>query len=214
MRYIRGPVNDVRRNTFIWMALAFSASLGMAISIITAFGIHPGLSIALRATARLAFLIFLPAYVGGPLTSLFGNAFLPVKKHARDFGLAFASAMVVHLGLVVWLCAIGAAPPVKTFVVFGLAAVCLYLLALLSVRRMRELLPQKFWLPLRVVATNYIALAFIYDFKNFRVDHFYGDIAYLPFAVLAIGGVILTLVAWAQNLGYISRKTRIRSQTM
>lgn len=207
------PVNDIRRNTLVWMALAFSASLGLAVSIIAAFGIDPGLSIALRATARLAFLIFLPAYVGGPLTSLFGNAFLPVRQHARDFGLAFASAMVVHLGLVTWLCAIGAAPPVKTFVVFGLAAVSVYLLALLSVRRVRELLPQKFWPPLRVVTTNYIALAFIDDFKNFRVNDFYGDIAYLPFAVLAIGGLILTLLAWAQSLGYISRKTRIRSQS-
>ena len=63
------------------------------------------------------------------------------------------------------------------------------------------------------VTTNYIALAFIDDFKNFRVNDFYGDIAYLPFAVLAIGGLILTLVAWAQSLGYISRKTRIRSQS-
>jgi hypothetical protein len=199
-------VNDIRRNTLAWMALALSASLGLAISIIAAFGINPGLSIALRATAGLAFLIFLPAYVGGPLTSLFGNAFLPVRRHARDFGLAFASAMVVHLGLVIWLCAIGKAPPVKTFVVFGLAAVSIYLLALLSVRRVRELLPQKFWPPLRVVTTNYIALAFIDDFKNFPVNDFYGDIAYLPFAALAIGGVILTLVAWAQNLGYISGK--------
>jgi hypothetical protein len=196
------------------MALAFSVSLGLAISIIAAFGIDPGLSIALRVTARLAFLIFLPAYVGGPLTSLFGNAFLPVRQHARDFGLAFASAMVVHLGLVIWLCAIGAPPPVETFVIFGLAAVSLYFLALLSVRRVRELLPQKFRLPLRIVTTNYIALAFIYDFMHFRVNHFYAVIAYLPFAVLASGGLILTIVAWAQNLGYISKKTRIRSQNM
>jgi hypothetical protein len=213
-RGVRNTVNDIRRNTSVWMALAFSASLGLAISIIAAFGIDPGLSIALRATARLAFLIFLPTYVGGPLTSLFGNTFLPVRRHARDYGLAFASAMVVHLGLVIWLCAIGAAPPVKTFVVFGLAAASLYLLALLSVRRVRELLPRKFWLPLRIVTTNYIALAFIYDFKHFRVNDFYADIAYLPFAVLAIGGLILTIVAGAQNLGYISKKTHIGSQIL
>jgi hypothetical protein len=49
---------------------------------------------------------------------------------------------------------------------------------------------------------------------EFLVNDFYGDIAYLPFAVLAIGSLILTLVAWAQSLGYISRKTRIRSQSM
>jgi hypothetical protein len=41
------------------------------------------------------------------------------------------------------------------------------------------------------------------DFKNFRVNDFYRDIAYLPFAVLAIGGLIFTLVAWAQSLEYI-----------
>jgi hypothetical protein len=46
------------------------------------------------------------------------------------------------------------------------------------------------------------------------VNDFYRDIAYLPFAVLAIGGLILTLVAWAQSLGYISGKTRIRNQSM
>lgn len=207
-------MSDIRRHTFVWMALAFSASLGLAIGIITVFGVDPGLSLALRATARLAFLIFLPAYVGGPLTSLFGNAFLPIGQHARDFGLAFASAMTVHLGLVVWLCAIGATPPIKTFVIFGIAAVFLYLLALLSAPRVRALLPQKFWLPLRVIAMNYIALAFLDDFKHFRVNDFYTGVAYLPFAALAIGGLGLTLAAWAQNSGYISRKPRIGRQAM
>src|SRR5271169_982593 len=138
------PVNDIRRNTLVWMALAFSASLGLAISIVAAFGINPGLSIALRATARLAFLIFLPAYVGGPLTSLFGNAFLPVRQHARDFGLAFASAMVVHLGLVIWVCAMGAPPPVRTFVVLGLAAFSFNHVALLESARKPQLVPCKF----------------------------------------------------------------------
>jgi hypothetical protein len=54
--------------------------------------------------------------------------------------------------------------------------------------------------------TNYTALAFIYDFKHFRVNDFYADIAYLPFAVLAIGGLILTIVTGAQHLGYISKR--------
>ena len=126
---------DVRYNTLVWMALAFCASLGLAISIVAVFGIKPGFSLALRATARWAFLLYLPAYVGGPLTSLFGSAFLPVRQRAREFGLAFASAMIVHLGIVVCLCAIGAAPPAKTFVKFGIAAIFTYLLALFSIRR-------------------------------------------------------------------------------
>jgi hypothetical protein len=202
---------DVRRNTFVWMALAFFVSFGLALSIIVIFGIKPGLSRALRATARLAFLIFLPAYVGGPLTSLFGNAFLPVKRHARDFGLAFASAMIVHLALVIWLCAIGTPPPTRTFVVFGLAAVFTYLLALLSIRRVRELLPHKFWPLILFVATNYIALAFIDDFKRVRVSSFYDGVAYLPFAALAVGGLILNLAAWA---GPVFGKTGTRNENL
>jgi hypothetical protein len=104
---------DVRYKTLVWMALAFCASLGSAVGLIAVFGINPGFSLALRATARWAFLLYLPAYVGGPLTSLFGSAFLPVRQRAREFGLAFASAMIVHLGIVVCLCAIGAAPPAR-----------------------------------------------------------------------------------------------------
>jgi hypothetical protein len=195
------------------MTLAFLASLGLAIGIVAVFGIKPGLPLALRATARLAFLLYLPAYVGGPLTSLFGNAFLPVRRHARDFGLAFASAMIVHLGLVVCLCAIGAPPPAKTFVKFGVAAVFTYILALFSVRQVRELLPQKFWTPFLFVATNYIALAFISDFKNFRLGDVLGDIAYLPFLALAIGGLFLNLAASAQALARMSRRMRIRDQS-
>jgi hypothetical protein len=207
-------MNDFRRNTSFWMALAFCASLGLAISIIAVFGLKPGFYLALRATARLAFLMFLPAYVGGPLTSLFGNAFLPVRRHARDFGLAFASAMIVHLGIVVCLCAIGAPPPAKTFVKFGIAAVFTYLLALFSIRRVRELLPHKLWPSFLFVATNYIALAFISDFKNFRLGDVLSDIAYLPFLALAIGGLILNLTASAQALAHMSRKAGIRDQSV
>jgi len=196
------------------MALAFCASVGLALSIIAVFGIKPGLSFALRATARLAFLLFLPAYVGSPLTSLFGNAFLPLRRHARDFGLAFASAMIAHLGLVTGLCVIGAPPPARTFVVFGLAAVFTYALALLSVRRVRELLPHKSWPPILFVTTNYIALAFIDDFKRFRVSDFYDGIAYLPFAALAVAGLILNLVVGAQTLGPMFGKKRIRSENL
>src|SRR5271165_4370645 len=88
------------RRTLVWMALSLGASLGLAINVLYVFGLRPGLYIALAATARLAFLLYLPAYVGGPLVSLFGDAFLPIRKHARDFGLAFAAAILVHLGLV------------------------------------------------------------------------------------------------------------------
>ncbi len=86
---------DARRHTWIWIAAAFCASLGLAVCIIAVFGIHRGVNLALPATARLAFLIFWPAYTGAALTSLFGNVFSPLRARARDLGLAFAAALLV-----------------------------------------------------------------------------------------------------------------------
>ena len=204
----------VRYNTLVSMGSAFCASLVLAISVLSVFGLRAGLHIALVATARLAFLIYLPAYVGGPLVSLFGDAFLPIRKHARDFGLAFAAAILVHLGLVTCLCAVGSPPPAKTFAVFGLAAVFTYLLALLSVRRVRQLLPEKFWPLILAVATNYIALAFIKDFANSPLGDFRHEIFYLPFLTLAIGSLVLNLAAWAQTLNHTTRKMRFHRQSL
>ena len=158
---------DARRITWTWILAAFCASLTLATGIVTIFGLERGVPIALAATARLAFLMFWPAYAGGALTSLFGNVFSPLREHARDLGLAFASALFVHLGLVVYLCAIGDAPGKMTFVIFGVAAGFTYLLALLSIRRLRQALPQKLWLSIRFVAMNYIAFAFLVDFVKF-----------------------------------------------
>ena len=139
---------DARRNAWVWMAAAFCASFGLATGIVAFFGMG-GVYIALAAIARLAFLIFWPAYVGGALTSLFGNVFSPLREHARDLGLAFAVALLVHLGLVVCLCVIGHAPSVGTFLIFGVGAGFTYLLAFLSVQRVRQALPQKIWSPIR-----------------------------------------------------------------
>src|SRR5208337_850084 len=95
---------DARRHTWIWIAAAFCASLGLAVCIIAVFGIHRGVNLALPATARLAFLIFWPAYTGA------AYVFSPLRARARDLGLAFAAALLVHLALVVCLCVIGPAP--------------------------------------------------------------------------------------------------------
>jgi hypothetical protein len=154
------------------------------------------------ATGRLAFLLFFPAYVGGALTALFGDLFLPVRKRAREFGLAFAAAILVHLGLVVCLSIIRAGPSAGTFAIFGPAAAFTLLLACLSFSRVRRLLPDKVWRPIRAVATNYIAFAFLYDFAHFPSSK--GHLTYLPFAALAIVGPLLKLAAWAKAVGSVA----------
>ena len=127
------------------------------------------------------------------------DAFLPLKEHARDFGLAFAAVMIVHLGLVAWLCTNGAAPPMTTFVIFGIAAAFTYLLALLSNQRVRALLPYKSWPWIRALAMNYVAMAFLYDFTKLPASDLHNALRYLPFAALAIAGPMLKLVARART---------------
>ena len=190
---------DIRRNAWFWVAAAFCASFGLAASLVAVFGIPKGVYLALAATARLAFLMFWPAYAGGALASLFGRVFSPLREHARHLGLAFAGALFVHLGLVVCLCAIGHAPGKMTFVIFGVAAGFTYLVALLSVRRVRQALPQKLWPPIRFVAMNYIAFAFLDDFIIFPLGDWRAVVRYLPFAALAVAGPALRLAAWVQN---------------
>lgn len=151
-----------------------------------------GIHLALLATARLQFLLFWPAYAGGGLAVLFGSAFAPLRRRAREFGLAFAAALAVHLSLVAWLCAIGDVPPTKTFVLFGAAALCVYCLALFSIGRLQQLLSARAWALLRFCGMNYIALAFAADFLRNPVA---GDIAhalfYWPFMALAVLGPVL-----------------------
>src|SRR5436305_715941 len=97
---------DVKQNsiTAIWMGAAFGTALGLAAITLSISGIGTtGLGRALRVTARFSFLLFWLAYAGGALKTLFGTAFRPVSWRGRDFGLAFAAAYVVHIGLVIWL---------------------------------------------------------------------------------------------------------------
>jgi hypothetical protein len=191
-------VREGRQDTWIWMAAAFGASLGVGLASLALSG-QRDITIALAMSARVAFLFFWPAYVGGALTSLFGSVFAPLKEHTRDFGLAFAAAISAHLSFVAYLCLLGHAPSTKTFIIFGTAAAFTYLLALLSISRVRQALQPTFWPPIRFVAMNYIALAFLLDFKRFPLNDLRESLAYLPFAALAIIGPVLRFAAWFHN---------------
>jgi hypothetical protein len=187
----------------LWMGSAFCAALVLAVGVLALRGPNEeGIHAALAATARLMFLLFWPAYSGSALASLFGPAFQPLKQHARECGLAFTAALLVHLGLIGLLCLIGAAPDVATFMFFGSAAAWACLLAVFSIDRLRQALgPGYRWL-LSNIGMNYLAYAFIVDFLR---DPLHGEIKhvirYLPFAVLAIAGPSLRVAAFAQRVG-------------
>jgi len=184
------------------MTSAFCAALSLTATVLTLLGTgERGTDVALQLTARLSFLLFWPAYSGGAVTALLGPRGQFFKTRARNFGLAYAAAHLIHIGLVVWLCHIAAAPPIFTFVFFGIALVWTYLLALFSIDRLHRAIGRKCWWFLSIVGLNYINLAFAVDFMkvSFHSDARY-VLGYLPFIVLAIAGPGLRVAAWGQRI--------------
>ncbi len=184
-----------------WLAAAFGAELGLAI---IALGLEgpgeTGTRLALVITARFSFLLFWLAYTGGALCTLFGPAMLPLKRRTREFGLAFAAAQLVHLGLVAWLCYLGAVPSAATFLLFGIAVFWLYLIALLSTGFPQRIHPSARRL-IFFVGLNYIAYAFAVDFlANPLRGGAKHILFYLPFAALSLAGPCLRLAAFLRRL--------------
>jgi hypothetical protein len=181
------------------MSASFGAALVVAVVVLALMGNDErGIVAALRATGRLSYLLFWPAYAGGALARLFGPSFAPLAQRGRCFGLAFASAHLVHIGLVVRLYQVSARPPVPntSLLFFAIAVAWTYVLALLSIGRLSQTIGQARWRILRAVGLEYIAFAFIIDFVvpllRGGVRH---PLNYLPFAVLAVAGPMLRLAA-------------------
>jgi hypothetical protein len=185
-----------------WMGAAIVVPLVMVLAIRVAATPGERLGVALRATARWSFLWFSLASTGGALATLFGARFQALARRARDFGLAFASAHLVHVGLVVFLLYTSATPfPRWKLIFFSLGVLWVYSLALLSIRRLTEFLDPRTWRIVRSIGVEYIALVFLFDFAP---KPFYGGLAnrliYLPFLVMAIAGPLLRLAAAAKRM--------------
>jgi hypothetical protein len=193
-----------KSSTLAWMggALATTAVLGAAELARFGAGTH-GTITALRLTARWAYCFFWPAYAGGALTATFGPLFRPLARRGRDLGLAFASAQSFHVLLVAWLYAISPTPPLSLHlaVFFGIAVVFMYALVVFSIPSLAAKLPPPLWHALRIIAMEYIALAFLRDFLQRPLDleakHL---IEYTPFALLGLGALLLRLVGYTRAL--------------
>jgi len=185
----------------VWIGGAFAAAVGAAALVLALLGADKrGSSAALAATARIAFLFFWPAYAGSALALLFGRVGYPIKARGRVLGLAFAAAMLVHSFLIAWLCAIGHAPAAGVFLIFSPALLMTYALALASFGTWQSGLNHRIWKIMRLVGMNYIAFVFAYDFlRNPLGGGVKHIVEYLPFAVLAVAGPGLRLVAGVKD---------------
>jgi len=208
VKKLDAPVpNPVKRKspTFFWMSTAFGVAIALAFCVLAIKGIDTeSLRLALRVTARWSFLPFWIAYSAGAMVVLFGPAFKPLAERGREFGLAYAAAQLIHLGLVVWLFQISSRPPLSglLLVFFSVGLFWTYLLALFSFGGLSKLLGAGGWQTLRVVGLNYIMLAFARDFVPTALHgtENYGSwrlVQYAPFAALCLAGPLLVLVATA-----------------
>jgi hypothetical protein len=192
------------RKSGTWMGTAFAVALAITVTVLALRGTDSkSIRLALELTARFSFLLFWLAYAGGALATLFGWAALAGR--GREFGLAFASAHLVHVGLVIWLGIIMARVPLSggLLLFFLIGLLFTYLLAFLSFGGAKALGP--LWPPLRFVGMNYILIAFARDFvlpvlypkpTQYNLAHF---IAYAPFAIASVAAPLLVLAATARR---------------
>jgi hypothetical protein len=182
------------------MVAAFLIAVASAAVVLAIFGVgERGTMIALRLTARWSFVLFWFAYTGSAMARLFGSRLAGLARHGRDFGLAFASAQVVHVGLVLWLFYL--APGANGGMVFFWAGIlCTYLLALFSFPRLRDALGPRLWRISCMIAMEYIALVFFVDFirNPLHANGLNYPLGYLPFALVLVGGVGLRVVSFAR----------------
>jgi len=188
--------------------MAFAVALGLAVAVLAVKGTDPkGIVTALRVTARWAFLLFWLAYAGGAMAMLFGPVLAPIARRGREFGLAYAAAMLIHLSLVLWLFLLTSrAPLTGKFLVFFLVGIFwTYLLAIFSFGRLTEALGPWGWRALRIVGLNYILLAFAADFvppvihSKGAYHSIFGLAGYVPFAAMSVAAPLLVLAAAAHR---------------
>jgi hypothetical protein len=208
-------------SAWVWMIGAFGGALALAVAVLAGYGTGPdGLTLAVRVTARWSFLFFWLSYTGGAMAILFRPAFAGLARQARALGLAFAAALLVHIGLVVWLgVIIGQLPLQGGLLWFFLVALFFScLLTLLSFGNgMRKL--GRLWRPLLLLGTTYILIAFGRDFVlgalDRRTQHWLYAAEYVPFALLSLIAIPLRLAAFLrQRFGLRSATADTPRQTV
>jgi hypothetical protein len=184
------------------MGAAFIAALILAMVVLAALGTgEKGTRVALQLTGRLMFLLFWLAYAGGAMEALFGPVFGMLARRGREFGLCFASALLVHIGLIIWLFWISIRQPLPNaaIIFFSIGVMWTFILTLYSVRRLRSALNAKLWRVLRTIGLEYIALVFLADFVVSPIQNgVRHPIGYVPFSIMILAGPLLRLAAIIQ----------------
>jgi hypothetical protein len=185
-----------------WVIGAFLVAALIAIEIRLTHGPKERMVAALRATARWSFVLFWLATTGGALKTLLGDRFRVLAGHARDLGLSFASAHLVHLALVAWMFATSSPQLTRAIVTLFIVGVFwVYLLVLLSFRTTAQRIGHRAAHALRWIGVEYINVAFFIDFNKDPFSGGWSRIAYYsPFLILTVAGPLLRVGAALRRL--------------
>jgi hypothetical protein len=191
------------------MGAAFLAGLVIVVAVYVIGVPLQRQGMALRATARWSFLWFCLASFGGALTTLFGSRFLALARRGRDFGLAFASAHLVHVALVARLLYGSPYPfPRLQLIIFSIGVFWTYVLAVLSLSgTLTTRLGPRLWKNIRTIGTEYIAFAFAFEFGSRILDGNRANaLHYLPLFAAAVAGPVLRMAASMKRRSNVDKK--------
>jgi hypothetical protein len=188
-----------RYSTVFWMTASLLVAAALAAIMFGAVDAHDRVGVALRVTARWSFLLFWLAYTGSAMATLWGPRFSGLARSGRELGLAFASAQLVHVGLILRYGAGGG------MAFFWVGIMFTYLLAFFSVPLIRDAMGPRLWRFSLVIALNYIALVFAAEFiegplKRGGIANY--PLSYVPFALLLVVGVGLRVAGCRPRFGW------------
>lgn len=158
---------------------------------------------ALRATARLAFVPFVLAFVARPLHDLWpGRPSVWLFANRHTLGVSFGLCMSTHLGLILWLHRLSAphvpkAVTLADYVIGGPGLLLVFVMLVTSARRVRAAIGARAW---RRIHTSgqyfvwFIFLACLVDSYG-RKSPPYPASDYLPFIAVLLAAMAIRLGA-------------------
>ena len=122
------------------------------------------LTLLLRLTARLSFMIYLVVFIARPLRQLVVSELSQwLLRERRSFGIAFAAVHSVHLGLIAWR--YGTVPGLEyetiNAIFGGTAYALMYMMLITSFDSTARALGPKAWRRLHKTGLYYIGLIFV-----------------------------------------------------
>lgn len=149
----------------LWLLLAAGVTAMVAVILATDSGVE-GIRLAVRATARTSFALFLIAFTASSLVRLWpGETTRWLVRNRRWFGLGFAWSHLLHLLAILWLFGNYAgqvpAPPMATIVGGGIAYVFIAAMAATSFDGAVRWMGAKNWHRLHKIGVWYVWIVFM-----------------------------------------------------